>query len=439
MVRRLVWVALSAAAACSQEASVGSGPTSTFYRPTGVGVHGGKLVVASSNGDLRFDTATGGSVISVDPAVDRGGGLAGLVAGLNVQSFAGELAIADRDACPARDAQLYPSSVAVVPVRGESLLYLLDVDAAGAVSCAGCALGIGGTERVDPYFAGVACGADLARAYVAYLRSSTGSAWITQVDLTKAPAADGAIQSAIFGTGNIRAFAYDADRRRLYMAASGLGTGSTVTWIDFAGDCRIDADPGAGGCASGFAELPPGLEATGIALSTPDTAFPPGTPRRAYVTARVVDAIAAGSVNADGLLLVADLVDDVTGGTRLDIVHEVPVGAGLAKVVVLPKIPSRSGMRDVLAVLVSEDAFLWIYDDETGVRVSIGRDASGHPKLGSAPADVAVDPAPTANVAHLYVSSFLESFVTQVDVPIDDIESLQEPATGLRRILGGTP
>lgn len=439
--RRLVWVALAAAAACSQETSVAAGPTSTFYRPTGVGVHAGKLVVASSNGDLRYDGATGGSVISVDPAVDRGGGFAGFAGGVNIQSFAGEMAIADPGACPDIDAQVYPQAVAIVPVRGENLLYLLAVDGGGAVSCSGCGVLVGGTDRVDPYFTGLACrppdvqGDRFARAYLGFLRSATGAATIAQIDLTKAITADGAIQSASFGNGNVRGFAYDADRRRLYLAVSGNGSGSQLRWIDFAGDCRIDLDPTVGGCAVGNAPLPGALEATGIALSTPDPAFPR---RRAYVTARLADT-AAGGTNAEGFLLVADLVDDVAGNTRLQVVNEVPVGTGPVKVVVLPKIPSRAGLRDVVGVLVADDALLWLVDDETGARVSIGRDASGHPKLGSAPATLAVDPSPLGSLAHLYVSSFGESFVTQIDVQIDDIASLREPAGGFRRIFGGTP
>jgi hypothetical protein len=433
MVRRLVWVALAAGAACSEVSPVDTGSTATFYKPTGIGVHGGRLIVASSNGDLRFDTATGGSLISVDPAVDRGGGRAGLVDGVNIQSFAGEMAIADPAACPG---MVFPQAVAIVPVRGENLLYLAGVDAAGAVSCAGCELAIGGSEHVDPYFTGVACGGGLARAYVSYLRSATGAAWIAQVDLTKPPAADGAVQAASFGSGNVRGFAYDADRRRLYLSVSGTGAGASIRWIDFTGDCRIDVDQTQGGCAVGFALLPPGLEATGIALSTPDPAF---ALRRAYLTARVTDSAAGGSLNADGVLLVADLEDDATGTTRLQLVNQVTVGAAPSKVVVLPKLASRAGQRDVLGVLVPDDGLLWVYDDETGARVSIGRDATGHPKLGGSPAEVAADPSPQGNVAHLYVSSFGESFVNQIDVPLDDISSLKEPAGGFRRILGGTP
>lgn len=446
--RRLVWVALVAAAACNQEVATEAGPTSTFYRPTGLGVRNGKLLVASSNGDLRYDTATGGSVISVDPALDHGNGFAALVDGVNIESFAGEMAIADPSACPDMNS-VFSDALAVVPVRGANLAYLVNVGAAGAVSCPGCAVPIGGTDHVDPYFAGVACGGGLARAYVGYLRSSTGSAWITQIDLTLAPTAPGAVQTAQFGVGNARGFAYDASLRRMYLAISGIGTGATVQWVDFTlpdpnpppqgtPGCRIDADPALGGCATQLVQLPSGLEATGIALATPDPAFA-SLPRRIYVTARVNDASAGGIANGDGVLLVGDLIDDLRGGQRLAIVDQVPIGAGPGKVVVLPQIPSRAGKRDVVAVLVSDDGLLWLYDGETGARVSIARDANGHPKLGGSPADLAVDPTPQGNIVHVYVSSFGDSFVSQIDVPVDDISTFLEPPGGFRRIFGGTP
>jgi hypothetical protein len=40
---------------------------------------------------------------------------------------------------------------------------------------------------------------------------------------------------------------------------------------------------------------------------------------------------------------------------------------------------------------------------------------------------------------HVYVSSFAENFVSQIDLPVDDISTLLEPPGGFRRIFGGTP
>jgi len=351
MVRRLVWIALAAASACSEVSRVDPGPTDTFNRPTGIAVFRGKLVVASSNSDLRFDGATGGSVISVDPAVQIGADRAGLVGGLNIQSFAGELAIADPVSCPAMASA---AALAAVPVRGENLLYLVRLGAGGAPACEGCGFPVGGNDHVDPYTAGVACGDGIARVYVAHLRSATGAAWITQIDLTKAsPSEAGAVQTGPYGSGNIRGFAFDADLRRLYMAETGLGSGAAIRWIDLAGDCPVGVDPTAGGCPTSAAPLPAGLEAYGIALSTPGLAF---ARRRAYIAARVSDSSVSGGINSDGVLLVADLEDDVTGATRLRVVRIVPIGAGPTKVVVFPRTASRSpAMRDVVAVLAAGD------------------------------------------------------------------------------------
>jgi hypothetical protein len=431
MVRRLVWIALAAASACSDISRVDPGSTDTFYQPTGLAVFRGKLVVASSNSDLRFDGATGGSVISVDPALgsgDRGG----LVGGLNIQSFAGELAIADPVSCPAMAS---PDAVAALPVRGENLLYLLRLGADGAPACEGCGFPVGGNDHVDPYAAGVACGNGVARVYVSHLRSATGAAWITQVDLTKPSFSDaGAVQSGTYGSGNIRGFAFDEDFRRVYLAETGLGSGASIRWLDLAGDCAIGVDPGAGGCPTGAAPLPTGLEAYGIALSTRGLPF---ANRRAYIAARMSDPVVSGSVNSDGVLLVADLVDDVTGATRLRVARIVPIGAGPTKIVVLPRSASRTAaMRDVVAVLAAGDGEVWLFDDETNARVPIGRDANGHPQVGGAPAGLAVDPVLLDGKAHLYVGSFQESFVMQVEVPVDDIASL--PAvSSFRQLRGG--
>lgn len=442
MVRRLVWIALAAASACSEVSRVDPGSTETFYQPTGIAVYGGKLVVASSNSDLRFDGATGGSVISVDPAVVDPAVLAleraGFVGGLNIQSFAGEMAIADPLTCPAMAS---PVAVAAVPVRGENLLYLLRLDAGGAPACDGCGFAIGGNDHVDPFAAAVACTTApspnaVARVYTSHLRSATGAAWITQVDLTKASLEDpGAVQSGTYGSGNIRGFAFDEDLRRVYLAETGLGAGSSIRWLDLAGDCPIGVDPGAGGCPTGAATLPPGLEAFGIALSTHGLPF---ASRRAYIAARVSDPAVSGSFNSDGVLLVADLVDDVTGLTRLRVVRIVPLGAGPTKVAVFPRTPSRPATaRDVVAVLAAGDGEVWLFDDESNVRVPIGRDpATGHPLVGGSPGSLAVDPVLQGGTAHLYVSSFQDNGVTQVKVPVDDIGSL-DPATAFRRIFGG--
>ncbi|HEY6098612.1 MAG TPA: hypothetical protein VIW03_04240 [Anaeromyxobacter sp.] len=434
--RRFVWVALAAGAACSEVSNVEPGPTDVFYRPTGIGVHAGKLVVASSNADLRYDSSTGGSVTSVDPAVIRPDpDFAAFAGGLDIESFAGQMAIADPAICPG-----IGDALALVPVRGANLLYRVRIGPGGGLACDGCGLSVVGTSFADAYSVGVACrladppsgSPGMARAYVGYLRTLGGQAWITEVDL-----ASGTVRgSNSYGLGQMRSFAYDAARNRLYAAQAPQG----IRWIDLAGDCQLaiaETDPG--GCHGGATALPAGLQAFAIALSRPGA---PAPARRLYVLARVFDsqAAAAAGVRAgdvDGVLLVTELVDDVFGQTQLRFLKAVPVGYGP---VALALLPGRTGRRDVVAALASDDAVLVLFDDDTDDRVVISRDpATGHPWLGGQPFGLAVDSVTAGTVAHVYVGSFPESFVTQIDVPLADINLTSVPPGGaFRRIRGGT-
>lgn len=425
MVRRLLWVALAAGTACSDVAPHDPGPTDTFYRPMGIGVYAGDLVVASSNSDLRYDAATGGSVISVDPVSGKLGG------GMNIQSFAGEMAIADPSVCPG----IGPGALAAVPVRGANLLYLVQVGAGGGLTCDGCDVSLGGQLFVDAFAVGVACspavdGArPIARAYVGYLRAVNAQAWISEVDLVTHT-----VRSNSYGLGQMLGFAYDAGRKRLYAAQSPQG----IRWIDLAGDCALDVPEIDGGCHGGAAVLPAGLQAVAIALSTPDPTFPV---RRLYVLARVYDANAAASAgvragDVNGVLLVTELVDDLAGQTQINIVKEIPVGYGPASLALLPH---RAGQRDVVAAVAGDDPVLLLFDDDTDASVVIGRDALGHSWLGSEPYGLAVDPVPSAGLAHVYVGSYVENFVSLVDVQLADINLTTIPPGGFGRITGGTP
>lgn len=430
--RRLLWVVLAAGAACSDVSKVEPGPTDGFYRPMGIGVYAGKLVVASSNADLRYDSATGGSVISVDPVSGQ------LRGGLNIESFAGQMAVAEPSAC----AGIGADGLALVPVRGADLLYLVQVGAGGGLTCNGCGVALGGKQFVDAFSVGVACSPAIpatptdpgapavARAYVGYLRAVNGQAWISEVDL-----ASRTIRSSSYGIGQMLGFAYDAERKRLYAAQSPQG----IRWIDLAGDCHIDVAEVDGGCHGGATTLPPGLEAYAIALSTPDPAFPV---RRLYVLARVFDAEAASSAgvragDVDTLLLVTELAEDLAGQMQVHVLKEIPVGYGPAA---LKLLPARAGRRDIVAALAGDDPVLLLYDDDTDARFVVGRDGVGHAWVGSQPFGLAVDPVPAAGVAHVYVGSFLESFVTQIDVPLAEVNSTSlTPSGGLPRFRGGTP
>jgi hypothetical protein len=434
---------LALLAACSEVSETDPGPTSSFYRPMGIGVHGGNLLVASSNFDLRYDDETGGSVIAVDPSVDP----AAWRGGLNIKSFAAEMAIADpADPRGARHQCDIADPLALVPVRGGDTLYRIKIGAGGALSCGdGCELSLAGRDFTDPFAVGVGCDrlSGFARAYVGYLRSVGAAAWITQIDLTQPDSADGAVQHAAFGSGQMRAFAFDPDRRRLYVAQTTTGASTVIRYIDLAGGCRFDAAMADGGCRTGVAALWRGIEPRGIALSRADG---PDPFRRIYVSARVFDPVAAAAVGVrvgevGGILLVADLVDDLAGQTQIQVVKVVEaLGYGAGALALLPG--RGTGLRDVVAMLAGDSGELLFFDDETDDRVYVGADPdTGHPLVGAAPFGLAVDPVPSAGFAHVYVGSFLESFVTRIDVPLADINALvvPPPDPGFRRIAGGTP
>jgi len=115
-------------------------------------------------------------------------------------------------------------------------------------------------------------------------------------------------------------------------------------------------------------------------------------------------------------------------------------------------LPARAGKRDVVAALATDSGRITIYDDETGTVVGVGADLAGTsptgaPLVGHAPIALARDPVlKPGNVARLYVVSFQESYVTAIDVPLDDPAAACLVAAGggcaagpdaVRRISGG--
>ncbi len=464
--RRLALIAaVAAAAACRKDTTVHDpGPLDRFFFPTGVAVlpvsgaageH--RLVVVSSNADLTYDSETGGSVISVNPEPGAGNPVP-VTGGVDIKSFAGELALLYPAACPALGA-----AAAFVPIRGQDLVYRLSVGADGSLACdpAGCTIPVGSSSRGDPWSAGVACdtaaspgGPSIARAYLGYLRQGNGETWLTQIDLLRSPGADGYVQHMVSTStgGQIRGMAYDALRRRLYLTHTVIGAATALKYVDLSNGCRIDVDVPSGGCPRGqtpdyrnspTGSVPEGLELHGIALA--NETDPTSPVRRAYVSARIYDPVASGQAGGrvgdfDGVLLVVDLSQDAAGNLRFDVVNELPLGYGAADVEVLP---ARAGKRDVVAALATDDGVVWIYDDDTGARVAIGRDpGTGAPSVGHTPYSLAAAPEvlPGTNTARVYVGSFDDDWVTPIDVPLDDPTAATIPLDAQnnpRRLTGG--
>ncbi len=460
--RGLALVSLAALAACgSEKVARDPGPLDKFFYPTGIAVLDRRLYVASSNADLTYDETSGGSLIDVN-VCDRTAdpGCSDTVAGaVNVPSFAGEIGIADPVSCPALAVPVPPIGPSVlVPIRGTDLVERVAIGTTssgatdGTLTCGdGCQVKVGDKDRGDPWAVGIACdtaatpgGPTLARAYVGYLRSSAGQAWITQFDLLLSPSDPAYVQHQAYGAGQVRGMAYDPTKHRVFFTRVVAGSASSIAYLDLANGCRIDVAEEDGGCRSGASptgSVPTGLELMGMALA--HVTDPASPVRRAYVTARIYDPNASSGAGTplgdfDGLLLVLDLSEDALGNVHVDVVNQVPIGYGAGSVRVLP---ARPGKRDVVVALAAADEVLWIYDDDTGASTAIGRSpATGAPLVGQGPAAIAVDPVVLpGNVARVYVGSFREHFVTPVDVPLDDPEAAAIPLDNAlpRRITGG--
>ena len=464
--------ALALAVACGKEAELGPAPLGPIRLPTGLAVDGqGRLLVASSNADLLYAESTGGTMTVLNPldptllstdSID-------LVSVIPVRSFAGDLAFArtepwgapvpDAEACGAASDLPIPIDfpLAVFGTRGSNTLNVLfENPTTGQVSCTApgaCSIPVG-TGYADPLPVTIACGGARPRAFVGYLTSGGGAAWIGELDLVTL-----GLQNFSIGVGPPRGLAYDRDRDRLYVAGLATFSPTPLRWVDLAG-CDLSAAPGLGGCRVGsatFPTLPAGLELRSIAFAhsaTPGVPRPLGVPVRAYITARIYDTTSAATVGGrttdlGGLIIVVDLVDTALGGVDPQVVAAVPLGRGAQDVRVLPRAKGWSASRrDVIAVLTVDEGALWIYDDESGSLQAIRQCATaeactpvtGAPILGHEPYGLAIDPALAGSTARLWVGSFADSFITPIDVTLVDPVPVMTFAGGFQhRISGATP
>ena len=222
--------ALALAVACGKEAELGPAPLGPIRLPTGLAVDGqGRLLVASSNADLLYAESTGGTMTvldAVDPTFLSTSSMH-LASVIPVRSFAGDLAFARTEAlgAPVPDAEACGAAIAsplvVFGTRGSNTLNVLVEDpATGQVSCTApggvCSMPVG-TGFADPLPVTIACGGASPRAFVGYLTSGGGAAWIGALDLATLR-----LQNFSIGVGPPRGLAYDRDRDRLYVA--GLAT-----------------------------------------------------------------------------------------------------------------------------------------------------------------------------------------------------------------------
>ena len=450
--RRLAWCALALAGACGTQAGLEPGPLDHMHMPTGLAVLDGRLLVASSNADLLYAQDTGGAILDLEPVDPLALDTIRVKGAVNVQSFAGEIAVArplaqtagapEADHCGAD----IPDARAVFATRGSNTLNVLSVDSTGRLACRFCGIPSSG-QYADPFPVAIACAPGRPRAFVGYVGAQYGVGWVSQLNLVT-----GGVQTASVGSGLVRTLAYDAGHDRLYVGQLATTQPTPLRWVELGG-CKFGDTTPAFGCSVGQATLPgvpAGSEIRSIALAHPF----PGAPQRAYVTVRLYDvpsASLAGGRTTDygGLLLVLDLVENSLGDVTPQLVRVVPasgtLGRGLQDVRVLPARVDglMNPRRDVVAAVAIDEGIVWVFDDESLALASFGRDpATGAPLLGHDPAGLAVDPDPIGTSARIWIGSYTDSFVTPIDVPLDDpfgAGFAPLPAGAPHRITGAMP
>jgi hypothetical protein len=437
---RITVLALLLGAACSETSPATPPPIDRFYYPTGVAVRHvpagcaprtpgcqTQLVVASSNFDLRYDPARGGTVIvvDVDAAVARANpsvpppplAQAEVLGAARIGNFSGNVALLDAQTCPG----WVSDSEVLVASRSRVSLFRLPVSDAGVLSCEGpCEVPLD-PSFADPFNVTVACG-DFGRfAYVNYLRTPDTRGWVEQLGLD-----DDARTSIDFGQDPVDSTFFDAPTTRLYATARFNTLNYTPLRIN---PLAIGGNPPAALSTTNFFAAIRGSELRGFAVSTDRT--------KAYVAVKLYDADAAAALGvrstADigGALAVLDLTEQPGGGPTLRVLRLVPIDRGPNEVRVLSrKDPVTGASRpDLVAVTATDDSTLSLYDDETGRLAQVfstcsvnalaeGKPAPcdpGFPSLGKQPFGLEVEPIDGTH-ARIYIGSFDRSWVNVIEI-----------------------
>jgi hypothetical protein len=398
-------LALLLAAACGEGPRTEPAPLDRFTFPTALaivpapGAPGGRaLVVVSSNFDLRYGQADGGSVLAINPDTSTEARLDVLPEGkVRIASFGGEMGVASAATCPG----LAGDTRIVVASRSENALFGVTMDGAGKLSCgAGCRTPLA-TNVGDPYGLAVVCRVGAApTAYVGHLRAPDSTGWLSRVDL----ASGGLLSTDRAGDAPTSSLAYDSERQLLYVT-------TRFARVDRAWLRTHDLRAG----EAGETDLGPALEGAdlrSIALSHDGT--------RAFVAVRIYDPTIARDRGRPSELAARLAILDLRDGRRV-LVDEVALPLGADQIVVIPREGTR---RDVVAVTSSQESALTLYDDEAGaVAATISRDANGELLFGERPSGIAFEVRPGADrpatQRRLYVASFDRGFLRAVDVDLD--------------------
>ncbi len=435
--KRIAVLALAAVAAagCRDSFPPLPGPLDRFYFPVGMAVRrlpaspgfpSGRtaLLVVSTNFDLRYDTGVGGSVLAVDPDAS-GDALVGdptlaVLGGINIGSFGGEIAYLDGSCAPlAAASPLVGAGGAKVAVtsRNQMLMYALDMDAQGSLSCNGCAVPVR-PDAYDPYGVAVVCaqmgGVSVAAAYVTHLRAPNNYGWVTQLDLRDLSRVD--IFMGLGSTYTSTAYATPS-LTRLYVSTRLLT--ATVVPLKWFNPLEVTAN-GVNIGLHDVATVVTGALTRKMAISSDGT--------RGYLMLDLFDFDQFQSTGAylptGSALAVYDITETAFGQPRMAFLRLVPTGVGEGDIKVL----ARPGERDLVALTCNTEGSLIFYDDEVGAVVyRMGLDqATGKPLLGRQPFGLAAEPRGGAGqgaclsgagpCTRLYVASFDQSWVSVVEL-----------------------
>ena len=460
--RLLATSALALVAACSDTAPTTPPALDRFYYPTGLAIRhvddagvskvclGGapgchtQLFVASSNFDLRYDPATGGTVMALDVDEALKTGLEPLQAPAllgvaRIGSFAGELAILDKNRCSG----YAQGDQVLVASRSQNRLYRLSVGPQGQLTCAGCSIPLVSTFG-DPYGVTVACGTfgGVAQqlAFVTYLRTPSSEGLLSQIDLATNETTVKDLGPSSPAPAHSSAF--DPVSTRLYVTqVFGQNAFSPLRWFSLTTNeptATID-----------LYSLIRGAEVRGIALSSDGDSSVGRPPSRAYLALRIFDADTAAATGVRptgdiaGALAVMDLTPGPTGQPSGRLLNVVPIDRGASVIRIVPRLDpvtnhqrtdsAGNPLRDLVAVTCTDDNTVVLYDDDTGSVAKVfdvcggvpGETAPapcdlGNPLTGKQPFGLAVESLATTGNARLYVGSFDRSWVNVIEInPID--------------------
>jgi hypothetical protein len=434
---RIALLALAAAAGCSDAFPPLPGPSDAFYFPVGLAVRrlpagNTALLVVSTNFDLRYDPAIGGTLLAVDPDASAdarpaaqggsGNGTLQVLGHVPIGSFGGEVDFVqgfDHEtglpACDAMTGLVPPDPViaaggayVVVTSRNLQEVYRVAMSAEGSLTCEGCAQKTT-PQAMDPYGVTVACasggGQQSAKAYITHLRTPGNVGVLSELDLITGQLA--LSQSFPYSTYST---AYDPAHRRLFVSTR-LGTLNLnpLSWFDVLLPST----------ALSFWNVEQDVKASFTRSMVVSEDGLTG-----YLAVELYDyntAAAAGVLVANGGAIgIYDLSETAFGDPAMKLQRLVPTCLGNGQI----RRIGRPAKRDLVAATCDHENALLLYDDEAGMlaaRIALGQD--GLPILGRQPFGLAVESRPAGTClsgsgacVRLYVGSFDRSWVNVLEL-----------------------